>query len=385
VNPTVRNLHLWVPNIFEFKGGIQVYSGFLLKALEELQPYQRLKVFLKHDQAVPEELLDCHSIGFHCAGQWSAQLRTLAFASQLGFHALKQKPDLVFSTHLNFTPVARLLKKTVGIPYWTVAHGVDAWNINNPGLQKALQNADRILAVSHYTRDRLLQEQGLDPAKVMVLPNTFDVNQFSLDQKPEYLLNRHRLNSDQPVILTVARLDASERYKGYDQILRALPKILQVIPDVRYVLVGKGSDRPRVEALIQELGLENNTTLTGFIPDEEIHDYYNLCDVFALPSKGEGFGIVYLEALACGKPVIGGNKDGAIDALCHGKLGLLVDPDDVDAISNALIEVLQKQSTHTLLYRPSALRKAVEEAYGFDSFKHHLEDLFHSFASSKTR
>mgnify|MGYP006291698513 FL=1 len=376
---TIKTLHLWVPNIFEFKGGIQVYSGFLLKALQELKPYHQLEVFLKHDTAIPASFQENSDIIFHVAGQWPAQLRTPVFAIQLALNAVISKPDLILSTHLNFTPVAYWLKQSLGIPYWAVAHGVDAWNINKPGLQQALQGADKILAVSNYTRERLLKEQDLRPEQVIVLPNTFDGSQLAPAQKPRYLLDRYGLKPEQPVILTVARLDTSERYKGYDPILRALPKILQVIPNACYVLVGKGKDRSRIEALVQELGVESHTILAGFVPDEEIRDYYNLCDIFAMPSKGEGFGIVYLEALACGKPVLGGNQDGAIDALCQGELGLLIDPDDVEAIAHTIIEVLMGQSKHPRIYQPSILSQNVTEFYGVESFKRKLEAIFHGF------
>jgi glycosyltransferase involved in cell wall biosynthesis len=256
-----------------------------------------------------------------------------------------------------------------------VAHGIDAWNLQNPRLIQALRHADRILAVSHYTRDRLLQEQALDPEKVVVLPNTFDASRFQIAPKPQSLLKKYNLTLDQPVILTIARLAGEERYKGYDQIIRALPEIIKTIPNVHYLIGGKGGDRPRVEKLIRDLKLENYVTLAGFIPDEELADHYNLCDVFAMPSKGEGFGIVYLEALACGKPTIGGNQDGAIDALCNGELGVLVDPDDLTEISTTIIKILQKTYPLPILHQPEVLRKQVIEVYGFEQFKQNLAQL----------
>jgi glycosyltransferase involved in cell wall biosynthesis len=233
------------------------------------------------------------------------------------------------------------LKRLAGVPYWVIAYGTEAWNIDRPALQRALHHADRILSISGYTRDRLLKEQNLDPAKISLLPCTFDASRFQIAPKPQHLLNCYRLTAEQPIILTVGRLDSTQQYKGYDKILRALPEMRRQIPNVHYILVGQGSDRPRIEQLIAQLNLQNCVTLAGFVPDNEIGDYYNLCDVFAMPSKGEGFGIVYLEALACGKPTLGGNQDGAIDALCHGELGALVDPDDVDAIAQTLIQILQ--------------------------------------------
>lgn len=368
-------LHLWIPNMFEFKGGIQVYSAFLLKAIQIILSQSRFEIFLKHDRLYSSTFTTLEKTKFHCLGKVPPKLRTAAFAAELAAYALVQKPSLILSTHLNFIPVAHQVNRLTRVPYWAVAHGVDAWNIQNPTLQKALQSADRILAVSNYTRDRLLKEQNLDPEKVSILPNTFDADRFQVAAKPQKLLQRYHLTPDQPVILTIARLDSAERYKGYDQILRTLPEIRRHIPNVHYVLGGKGSDRPRIEQLIRDLDLQDCVTLTGFILDEELCDHYNLCDVFAMPSKGEGFGIVYLEALACGKPTIGGNQDGAIDALCQGKLGVLADPDDVKTLAYTLIQILQRSYLHPYLYHPEVLRQKVIETFGFQQFQETLAEL----------
>jgi glycosyltransferase involved in cell wall biosynthesis len=249
----------------------------------------------------------------------------------------------------------------------------------------ALRHADRILAVSSYTRDRLLQEQNLDPDQVAILPNTFNPDRFQISAKPAYLLEQHGLQPEQPIILTINRLCSSESYKGYDRVLQALPQIRQIIPHVHYIIGGKGDDRPRIEQLIQQLQLQDCVTLAGFIPDSELCDYYNLCDVFAMPSKLEGFGIVYLEALACGKPTLGGDRDGAIDALCHGELGALVNPDDVGAIAKSLIQILQGIYPNPLIYQPETLRQKVINRYGFERFQQtlacHMERHFFSHLS----
>jgi glycosyltransferase involved in cell wall biosynthesis len=366
-------LHLWIPNMFEFKGGIQVYSAFLLQAVQQIPQIDQCEVFLKHDCQPDSESFQ--EISFHCAGKWHPRLRSLVYAAQLFKYGIIQRPDLIISTHVNFTLVAYWLKRFANIPYWAVAHGVDAWNIQKPMLQTALLHADRILAVSHYTRDRLLREQPLDPEKVVVLPNTFDAQRFQASSKPTALLQQYGLKPDQPVILTVCRLAADEQYKGYDRILEAMPRIRQTIPNVHYLIVGKGNDQHRVQQMIVDLQLENCVTLAGFVPDEELCDHYNLCDIFAMPSKGEGFGIVYLEAMACGKPVVGGNQDGAIDALCQGQLGALVNPDDVEEIAQTLIRILQGTDSNRLIYHPAQLRQKVIDIYGFNRFQHTLADL----------
>jgi glycosyltransferase involved in cell wall biosynthesis len=308
-----------------------------------------------------------------------ARYRTLGFAAQIMSRGLWQRPDLIIASHLNFGVAARQLKLLAGTPYWLTAHGIEAWDITRPSLKAVLRHADRILAVSSYTRTRLLAEQQLDPARVVLLPNTVDADRFTPRPKPPHLLARYGLRPEQPVLLTVSRLVSSEQYKGYDKVIRALPAIQRAIPDVRYILVGKGDDRPRIEQLIDQVGAREYITLAGFVPDEELSDYYNLCDVFAMPSKREGFGIVFLEAMSCGKPTLAGNKDGSVDALCHGELGALVDPDDVHEVGATLVALLQRTYPHKLMYQPELLRQRMCEVYGFEQFKRNLSDLIDGF------
>ncbi|MBD2017975.1 glycosyltransferase [Microcoleus sp. FACHB-53] len=379
-NPS--HFHLWFPNLFEFKGGIQVYSEFWLQALQKLGVNVSYEVFLKHDTRLPEDFSCPANAQFHFSGTWTSSLRTPAFAAQILGLGLWQRPKLVMVNHLNFAVAAYWLKQLTGIPYWITVYGVESWNVEKPALQTALHHADKILSISGYTRDRIVKEQNLDPAKISLLPCTFEANCWSIAPKPTHLLTQYGLKPEQPVILTVARLAEAERYKGYDRILEALPQIRQVIPDVHYILVGKGNDRPRIEQLIAQLQLQDCVTLAGFIPDQELGDYYNLCDVFAMPSKREGFGIVYLEALACGKPALGGDRDGAVDALCHGELGVLVDPDDTNVIAQKLIEILQGAYPHPLIYQPEALRQKAIDTFGFNRFQQTLASYIEPYCLS---
>jgi glycosyltransferase involved in cell wall biosynthesis len=377
-NPT--RFHVWAPGLSGAKGGIQVFSAFFLDALSSLRPSASYEVLIKHDSRGVEETDGGPRI--HTSGAWPMSVRTPAFAAALLGRGLLRRPDLVITTHLNFSAAARWLKRLAGVPYWVVAHGIEAWDVRKPHLRTALREADLILAVSSYTRERLLAEQSLDPARVVVLPNTVSPGSFRIGPKPDYLLARYGLGPEQPVILTVSRLFQSEQYKGYDKILEAMPRIIERLPAVRYIIAGDGDDRGRIERLIAEKGLGGRVTLAGFVPDAELCDHYNLCDVFAMPSKREGFGIVYLEAMACGKPTLAGNKDGAVDALQEGKLGALVNPDDTREITDTLVDILESTYPNDLMYRPEALREAVVDAFGFDSFKHTLSTYLEEFFAS---
>lgn len=372
-------IYIWLPNIFEYKGGIQTYCAFFLQAIQNCYPQAEYHIFLKNDRQQDSHFSSAQLTTFHCFGAWPMALRTLAFAAYLFLYVIIRRPDLIIIGHLNFSPIAYWLKFLFGVRYILLTYGLEAWDINSSTITKALMSADKTLSISHYTADRLIKEQNLNLSNVAILPCQFLPGQFCVAPKPPHLLKKYQLRPEQPVILTVARLAEVEQYKGYDQILQALPLIRQVFPDIHYCLVGKGNDQARIENLIDDLQLQDCVTLTGFVPDEELCDYYNLCDVFAMPSKREGFGIVYLEAMACGKPCLGGNQDGTLDALCHGELGALVNPDDIEEITNTLISILQKTYPNSILYQPEQLRQAVIDRFGFNVFQQRLQDYLEPF------
>ncbi|SKB14240.1 conserved hypothetical protein [Planktothrix sp. PCC 11201] len=370
---------LLAPNIFGFKGGIQTYTTFFLQGLQLIDPQAKYQVLLKYDRSCPENHQFLPQTEFHGFGRFPRWLQSCLMTFTMVQLAI-ENPSLTFiCTHVNYSWICYYLKRLFKVRYWVIAHGLEVWDLKSVQLQKALHNADKIIAVSNYTRDRLIQEQNLDFKPVIVVPNTFDPTQFQIAPKPEYLLDRYNLTAKQPIILSVTRLGKSARYKGYDQILQALGLIRQSFPSIHYILVGKGDDTPRIKDLIKHLGLEYNVTLTGFVSDQELCDHYNLCDVFALPSQGEGFGIVYLEALACGKPVLAGNQDGAVDPLLGGELGCLVDPTDVKAIALNLLQILQGIYPNPILYKPQQLRKNVIKQFGIESFQSNLRQIMNIF------
>ena len=371
-------------NIFGFTGGIQIYTRHLLENLQQLVPDADCQVLLKYDRPADITQADRPIPGmqFTGFGQWPRQLQTLFMTLAIWWIALRHPQTLFITTHVNYGKALVWAKRWFGIRYWIVAHGLEVWDIHTGLSYAALAEATAIAAVSHYTRNHLIEQQGLDPDRIHLLTNIFDAQRFQIQPKPDYLLKRHGLAIDQPVILTVCRLGKLDAYKGYEQILRSLPVIKQTIPNIHYLLVGKGDDQPRLQQLIQTLDIAANVTLTGFIPDAELPDYYNLCDLFAMPSAGEGFGIVYLEAMASGKPVLAGNADGAIDPLAQGKFGCLVNPANQPEITHALTQLLQGTYPNPRLYQPQVLRQWAVSSFTRSRFQAQLHYLLqqHQFS-----
>ena len=366
-------IHFWAPNIFEFKGGIQTFSKFMLKALYENSSKDSIKVFLKHDkQAKDSDAFE--NVNYHCYGKVPSAVRTLIFSMGLIFYALIDKPDLIITTHVNFSPAAYILKKFLGINYWVVVHGTEVWGLSKKTTRKGLSYADKILSVSSFTKSKLTTEQGIDESSIKLFPNTFDERRFKISEKPKELLESLGISETDKIILTVSRLDPAHRSKGYDVILNSMPEILNKVPNAHYLLVGTGRDKERVENLVSSNGLKDKVTLAGFIPDEKLPEFYSACDIYAMPSQGEGFGIVYLEAMASGKPVLAGNIDGSVDPLVNGKLGILVDPRSSEEVAEGIIASLREQVSQSSKYSPEELRSEVINRFGFKAFSQNLKN-----------
>ena len=359
-----QKIHLWVPGMEE-TGGIQHYSICFAQALSELLPNASIEVLSKNDCG---RRIEIERVTMHEFGHLPKALRTAAFAAKGLAMAAIDKPAALIATHPHFAKAMRWSSR----PYLAVAHGVETWGHLDGALGVALRKAAGVLPVSEFTRQVLLREGRLDPDKVIVVPDTLRESAFAPGPKPDYLLQRHGLKPHQPVLLTVGRLAASEAYKGHDQVIAALPAIRRTYPDVRYVIVGTGDDLARLKACAASHGQEEAVIFAGFIPDHELADYYRLCDAFVMPSTGEGFGIVYLEALASGRPCIVGNQDASPEAIGNGRLGFVVDPRAPDEIVAAVIQFLSRQHDKPWLHEPETLRSEVIKLYGFNAFRNHL-------------
>lgn len=253
--------------------------------------------------------------------------------------AIRRPPDVVVCGHVSTGPVGLVLRWVFRRPYVVVTF---AWEVQRKRwarpVRLVLQRADAVLAISAYTRDAV-ERFGVSPSRIRVITPGVDPARFS----PTPARNGH--GPRRPTLLTVGRLN--ERYKGHDTVIRALPLIRAKVPDVRYVVAGDGRLREYLETLAHSVDVVDAVTFAGSVPDEALAELYRECDVFVLASRAsragggaEGFGIVCLEASASGKPVIAGRSGGLPDAVRDGVSGLLVDVEDVFALTDAAIRLL---------------------------------------------
>ena len=229
--------------------------------------------------------------------------------------------DIVFCGHLNLAALGAAVAKLSGARFVVQTHGVEAWNCPSALTRSAVERADLVLAVSRYTRARVLSWASIPPERVVVLSNTVD-DVFTPGSGGA--LRKAWGLEGKFILLTAGRLSAHERYKGHDRVVAALPALLWRHPDLVYVVIGEGDDSKRIKSLAVAAGVANRVLFKGAIAREQLVEAYRMADLFVMPSAGEGFGIAFLEAMACGTRAFGLACGGAVDPLCDGEIGIAV-------------------------------------------------------------
>jgi phosphatidylinositol alpha-1,6-mannosyltransferase len=264
--------------------------------------------------------------------------------------ALAKKPDVIILSHINLAIVGLLIKAlNPKCKVWLVAHGIEVWRPLSPLKNKLLERCDKVICVSNFTKQQMINRHRTEPAKCVVLNNAVDpfMKLPTKFIKPDHLLRRYGIADGTPVIFTLTRLASTEQYKGHDQVIKAISHLKLKFPDIKYILSGQydPAEKIRIQNLIAEHKVEQQVILTGFIDESELTAHFLLADLFVLPSKKEGFGIVFIEALACGLPVICGNVDGSVDAISNGELGTAINPDNLAELESAITHYLETTVT----------------------------------------
>ncbi len=376
---TKNQTHIFVfLEIFEREGGIQSYVKDVLKAYLsniENKPYQAEVFLLRDGEKSDNPFEGKKGIKFHYFKTSIASLGRIKLIWNLLKTLITQKPTLVFCGHIKLSGLIKILCQPLQIPYIVLTYGKEVWQPLSKLQRNALEEAKQIWTISRYSRDQLVSANEIDPKLIEILPCIVDENKFTPGIKPTKLMEKYQLENTK-VIMTVARLWSGDIYKGVDVTIRALPKILEVFPEVKYLVIGRGDDKPRLEKLAKDLNIANRVIFAGFIPTEELVDCYRVADAYIMPSQ-EGFGIVYLEAMACGKPVLSGDKDGSADPLDDGRLGWQVPHRNPEAVTKACIEILQGEDKRC---DGQWLRQECMAKFGQNALKEKLELLLNKLS-----
>ena len=281
--------------------------------------------------------------------------------------------ELVVALHPNIAPITAMMKwRAPRLRSIVFAHGVEVWSPLGLLRRRALAGADRVAGPSADTLDHLARQQGVPRNKLVRLPWGLDPDwEERLSASGSFSLPEGFPSGR--VILSVGRWSAAERYKGLDHLISVFPRLLSSTPDLSLVAIGDGDDRPRLESLAAERGVSDRIHFLTRVSQDELMASYTHSTLFALPSRGEGFGLVFLEAMACGKAVIGGAHGGTPEVIEDGISGLLVPHGDLDALQRAIESLLSDPGRAAKMGERGRAR--VQQEYRFGAFAERLRRL----------
>jgi phosphatidyl-myo-inositol dimannoside synthase len=337
----VKTIQFIYLTAFSKTGGIEKFNKNVMYGLNQIKYSYDLIITSSHD-----------TIGDPA---YCSNLKTNFFAGnklKIFLHSLKtaRKTDILLVGHINLSPlvcIMKLLNPNIRVIVFT--HGVEVWKPLS-GLDSAMmRTANRVLCVSKFTK-RMLRESNSDVVneKIFVFLNAVDPFYKEVETNADELIvlaEKLKIDSFKPIILSIGRICSEDAYKGFDQTIRALAEVKNSGLNPLYLLVGKyeSDEYQRLQQLATQSGVKDNINFLGFIEDKSLPAYCKLSDLFVMPSKGEGFGIVFIEAIRSKMAIIAANTGGTPEALGYGKYGRLVDPDDTQELAQAIREEYYKK------------------------------------------
>lgn len=285
------------------------------------------------------------------------------------FSALARPYDLLVLGNVDFgvlTLIPAALRRTA--PILTVVYGIEVWRDIPWTFRRSLDRAERILSISAFTRDVVVARHAVDPARTTVVPIPLPPL-FSEESDEAANISRPETCD----LLTIAGMNRIDADKGIDTVIASMGDLVPTDPALRLVVVGDGNDRPRLEALAHDRGVADHVQFAGRVPDERVHRLLAGAKIFVMPSRKEGFGIVFLEAMQYGLPVVAGRHGGAPEVVVDGVTGILVTHGDVPALTAALGLLLGDPERRRAL--GEAGRRRVHDEFSYTAFRTRIGEL----------
>lgn len=325
-----RRVLALVTDAYGGTGGIAQYNRDFLESIADHNSVSEVVVI---PRVITRELQSFPSRITHIESAAGSKVRFIRSVATLACR--KGDFDLVICGHVNLLPIAYATARRCGARLMVLAYGLEVWNPGRWPTRYMLHRCDSVVSISAFTLKRLREWAVIYGDRSVLVPNAIDLQAYTPGPRDEEL--RRRLGvGDGPVIMTLGRMDASERAKGFDEVLEVLPSLLEDYPSLCYCAAGDGSDRRRLEEKARTLGVAAHVVFPGYVAEAEKVEFYRLADLFVMPSRLEGFGYVFLEALASGIPVVASSIDGSKEAVRGGAWGALADPNNRDEVLTAI-------------------------------------------------
>jgi len=317
---------------FSNTGGIEEFAKQFIKSLENISTDNQLKKSKIEIISVYDNQSDYKTINQNVQfiGFGGSKIKTILYVIRK-----VKKEDIIFYSHINllFLAAFNSLFKRVKKSYFSI-YGIEVWKKFSV-IKKYLLKNYFFLSISNYTKNIFVENSGVDPEKISIFPCCIDLNTSNKEYDNPYIDSEYN-------ILSVSRLSKEDNYKGIDSVIKILPELKSYIPNIKYTIIGKGDDLNRLNKLSKNLNVEKNINFKGYV--KNLRPYYKKCDIFTLPSKNEGFGIVYLEAMEYKKPVIAANSGGATDVIRDNETGFLCNYDDLESLKSKILFITNNKS-----------------------------------------
>ena len=350
------NTLLLLTDLFGATGGIQTFNRSLVRAVDQISSENggQCAVLVLNDSNRGN---NAHEYFNDQRTRYQAFNRS---KSKFLAGAIKEAANasIVILGHVNFAPMTFGLRaRNSRLHILLTIFGVDVWGKLTRLQLAGLRNVQRIISISKSTRDRMTAVNNVNGTPIDILPCTLEPRygqHASLQSRKDLGLPDGRM------ILSTSRLDTRERYKNIEHVIRAMPSISQRIEDAFYVVAGDGTDRGRLEALAKELGVQSRVRFTGQVQDDQLASLYHTSDLFVLPSTGEGFGIVFLEAMFYAKCCVGARAGATPEVIADGETGVLVDLEQPDELAGAISSLLADEERRKRMGAAGQQRLAAE-------------------------
>ncbi len=358
-------------------GGIQRAGRHLAFVMSEYAASHKMEyrfLSLNDTQELHRMRVGDREFVFTCADRGKARFTVSAM------RAARRRPKLVLAAHPNLGPIVRAMSLFAPrMKSIVCTHGIEVWEPLPSSRRNALRRATLVLSPSRATSDHLISVQGVAPGRIRVLPWALDPD-FATKSSGAARAALPAAFPPGRVILSVGRWLASERYKGMDTLILSMPRLLLRWPDLQLVIVGSGNDRDWLDHIARDSGVQRHVHFITGISYGELAACYEAAEIFALPSRGEGFGFVYLEAMAHGKPVIGGAHGGAPEVIQDGVTGYVVQHGDPMQLATSIDALLSNPENARRM--GEAGRQRVENEYRFNVFSKAFKKILRELCES---
>jgi len=327
----------------------------------------------KYNQDFISSLVECGLIIKCVERKKGARISKIIFICNALWAIIFFRPQKIICAHLFFSPIALLAKNLFNVNYSIILYGIEAVCISGYFQKNALLLASRLIVISNYTKKLVRESFDFHDEKFFILPSSVDDDKFFVIEDTEEIRKQFSLTKKNVVLLTLSRLSSDEE-KGQHRVLLALKEVIKIHPNIKYLIAGPGEDY-RVDNILEDNPcLKEHVLRLGKIHDSDKNVLYNLCDLFILPSKVEGFGIVFIEALASGAKVIASDGFGCHEALLYGELGCVVNPDSSVDIAKSIINSLEDVKIRTYQNRIETREKSLK-IYGRTNWRKRVDDF----------